>query len=271
MKKLLLFIQLFITATLPGYSLKMQDVLYVGDLEKAHKLTTSDLLETDLYKKYMRCFAIPYEGKNVYISDIQMDGVIKNDIDLFCVSTPLAYKSELEREFQPELYDSLKKQLKTLREEVKINPPHYSLAGCVYVTDYDMKQGGFGVVENVRLGFPTEDHKTPYQYQFWLDDELTSKIVKRIPKPKGSFVEHSLDQIEFFMPVKNKRVALEVQQEKNRLLNTDKIEFVYEFSIIDEEDKTYFLVTDIYLLYLPTRDIIWSVKRGDLSEEITLE
>ena len=271
MKKLLLFIQLFITATFPGYSLKMQDILYVENLEKAHEMSVNELLKTNLLKKYSSWYSIPYNGKEVFVSDIQMEGVLKNDINLFCHHTPLAYKSELEREFEPELYDSLKIQLRDLREEIKINNPHFSIGRFnLNITDYDLTQKGFNVKMGDIFSYPTEKNKVPNQYSYWLDNDLTKMIVK---KDTSNFYRLIIENeyLEFFIEVKNKRVALEIQKELGSFSRHGKVDLVYEFSIIDEEDKTYFLVTDIYLLYLPTQDIIWSAKRGDLSEEITLE
>lgn len=271
MKKLLLFIQLFITATFSGYSLKMQDVLHVGNLEKAHYVTVADILKHDL-ETIIRWYSIPYNGKEVFISEPQMAGVVRNDIDLFCQNTPLAYKSELEREFEPELYDSLKRQLRDLREEIKVNKPHYSIgSSSLRISDYDLTKKGFNVSMDDIFGYPSQDEKSPSQFSAWLNDDLIKELVKVKTVNITERWSRTYEYLEFFMEVKNKRVALEVQKELWNFSPNGKVDLVYEFSIIDEENKTYFLVTDIYLLYLPTQDIIWSVKRGDLSEEITLE
>ena len=272
MKKLVLFIELIVLGVLPGYSLKMQDVLYVGDLEKAHYMTVADIIKNDLLKKYSSWYSIPYNGKEVFVSEPQMAGVVRNDIDLFCQNTPLAYKSELEREFEPELYDSLKVLLRDLREEIKVNKPHYSISkSSLQISDYDLSKKGFNVSMLDIFGYPSQHEKSPSQFSAWLDDDLIKELVKVKTVKITERWSRTDEYLEFFMEVKNKRVALEVQKELGDFSPNGKVDLVYEFSIIDEEDKTYFLVTDIYLLYLPTQDIIWSAKRGDLSEEITLE
>lgn len=295
MKQLILTLMLLMVSTSTTFALHLKDVLYTNGKDNTHFAYWDELDENEYYTgETSKNFIIYLNDSVIRVDRKSVDGLIKNDFDLFYHDQPIGQIKQLRRE-TPEYIDTYNKakvDMEAIRENCK-NGIMYALAREYYDhwgnNKYDIESGSFTfklpniyfkVIDGTNL--PAEYGFVDHFATMIAGANLDQKFLKGTKSIGRAKFTETINKIE--VPIANKNVAMEIEeiqpQYGSKSERRHDYEFFYIFHLVDfvEEwtskrkgttltEKPYFEVTDVALVHMPTQKVIWTAMTGDHSNE----
>lgn len=292
MKQLILTLMLMMVSTSTTFALHLKDVLYTNGKNNTHFAYWDELDENEYYTgETSKNFIIYLNDSVIRVDRKSVDGLIKNDFDLFYHDQPIGQIKQLRRE-TPEyidIYNKAKVDMEAIRENCK-NGIMYTLAREYYDhwdnNKYDIESGSF-TFKLPNIYFKVIDGTTlPHQYGYIesfatmiAGADLDQKFLKGTKSIGRAKFTETINKID--VPIANKNVAMEIEeiqpQHGSKSERRHDYEFFYTFHLVDflekdtrlkkEEMKPYFEVTDVVLVHIPSQKVVWTAMTGDHSNE----